>query len=433
MDPSTCTESARIRSAIEAFMLERLQPKLDKLKPEDIQARQTQIEAHQPENWLADAARRVKQIQQATHILKFTHPSAKGTNLNSQGNPSADPLELATHSLGKDFAVDVVGNAAALDVYKFLSITVDGRNLLERAINKELALIQALSDDESIAKEWVQAFADFAQSTERTASHTLAKQVYWPIDDGYHMLAPLFSSPLSQALRQRVFDDRFSDAAKAARQAQRTGQYTPHGYREYPNLAIQTFGGSKPQNISQLNSERRGENLLLASLPPHWESPALRPPLRVETIFQSYYPYRREVRRLTSVLKNYLRSMAKRRSTMHIRYTRASLVSELVDELLNMTAELHRALEPGWSAQPACRLRLAEQRWLDPQRLFMDEDFAARLAGQNWEDEICRGFANWLNGALRTDKTLFGEDESREWESALKQEIKLLREELADD
>ena len=164
-----------------------------------------------------------------------------------------------------------------------------------------------------------------------------------------------------------------------------------------------------------------------------WESPTLRPPLKTDSVFLRYYPYRCEVRRLSKVLKDYLSSVAHRRSNMHMRYTRATLVSELVDEVLNMAAELHRGLEPGWTAQPDCHLRLAEQRWLDPLRGEMDEAFTARIHGDDWKDEVCKGFANWLNSALQTDKTTFGEVEAREWAKALKQELKLLREELADD
>lgn len=389
-----------------------------------------------PGTWIASAAKRVMQLQQVTHSTKFTHPSSdwKVSGLVSGGNPTADGLEIGSHSLGADTAADVVGNAAALDVYKFLRLHVDGRSLLERAIARDPALLAALNDDETVAAEWTEAFAALPQPKGPPASHKLAKQLYWPVaDGGYHLLSPLLASPVSHALYTRISRDRFSDEAKAAREARRNGKLHLEGYRDYPDLAIQSFGGSKPQNISQLNSERRGENMLLASLPPLWESPALRPPLKTDSVFLRYYPYRREVRRLAGVLKEYLRSVAHRRSNMHMRYTRATLVAELVDEVLNMAAELRRGLEPGWTAQPDCRLRLAEQRWLDPERCTLDDAFAARIRGDDWKDEICKGFATWLNSALQTDKTAFGEVEAREWAGILKQELALLREELADD
>lgn len=43
--------------------------------------------------------------------------------------------------------------------------------------------------------------------------------------------------------------------------------------REYPNLAVQKFGGTKPQNISQLNSERGWQQLSAGLSPAPLEKP----------------------------------------------------------------------------------------------------------------------------------------------------------------
>ena len=326
------------------------------------------------------------------------------------------------------------GNAAALDVYKFLRLAIDGRTLLERAIGRDPAFAEALSDDTAKAAEWMEAFARLPEPKGRIASHKLAKQLYWPVGDGaYHLLAPLLSSPLAHAVHKRISEDRFSDAAKAARDARRAGKAHPEGYRDYPNLVIQSFGGSKPQNISQLNSERRGENYLLASVPPVWESPAIRPPLKIETVFSRYFERRREVRRLSDALKDFLRRVADSGTNIRIRETRADLVAELCGEALHMAAELRTYLAPGWTAGAECQLNLAEQCWLDPARGMGDEDFAAHGRRGDWKDEVCLRFGNWLNARLQTDKTHFGGLEALAWQSALGNELKLLREELDDE
>ena len=426
--------AARIRSTVAGFLQDRLQSKLDKLKDGDDEARQKLILDHQPAVWIADAVRRVGQIQQVTHAIKFTHPSADGASLSSPGNPDADALLVGSHSLGAQALPDVVGNAAALDVYKFLRLAVDGRTLLERAIGRDPAFAEALSDDTAKAAEWMEAFARLPEPKGRIASHKLAKQLYWPVSDGaYHLLAPLLSSPLAHAVHKRISEDRFSDAAKAARDARRAGKAHPEGYRDYPNLVIQSFGGSKPQNISQLNSERRGENYLLASVPPVWESPAIRPPLKIETVFSRYFERRREVRRLSDALKDFLRRVADAGTNIRIRETRADLVAELCGEALHMAAELRTYLAPGWTAGAECQLNLAEQCWLDPARGMGDEDFAAQGRRGDWKDEVCLRFGNWLNARLQTDKTHFGGPEALAWQSALGNELKLLREELDDE
>lgn len=431
---STPQTVSALRAAILGFTTERLQAKLDKLKPEEHEARQKLIDAYQPAVWIAEAARRVGQIQQVTHAVKFTHPSAEGSSLSSRGSPAAGSGVVGTHSLGTAAVADVVGNAAALDVYKFLRIEVEGMSLLERAMAGDTALAEALSADANEAQRWMSAFAHLPEPKGGPTSHKLAKQVFWPLNEGgYHLLAPLLSSPLAQVVYQRLNDDRFSESAKAARDARRAGRPHPHGYRDYPNVVIQSFGGSKPQNISQLNSERRGENYLLASLPPVWEAPLIHPPRHIETVFDRYFERRLEVRRLVTALREFLRRTAKAGSNVRIRDTRSEMVIALCGELLQMAAEIRHGLEPGWTAGTDCRLDRAEQFWLDPWRAESDATFAATRQGYDWRDEVCRRFAVWLNNRLKTDLTLFGDPEDQAWRKALAQELRLLREELNHD
>lgn len=439
-ETATGGAAARFQSTIAEFLQERLQSKLEKLKEGDAEIRQKLIAEHRPAAWVADAVRRSGWIQQASHAIKFTHPSADGSSLSSTGNASTDTLELGTHSLAGEVAADVVGNAAALDVDKFLRRTVDGHSLLEHAITRHPALIEALSQYSTEAAVWVETFAALPDPKGKPASHKLAKQLYWPVESGaYHLLAPLFSSPLAHAVYQRITEDRLSETAKAARKAKREDKAHPHGYRDYPNLAIQSFGGSKPQNISQLNSERRGQNYLLASVPPVWQSSAIHPPLKTETVFarysdqrRGYFEQRREVRRLGEGLRDFLLDVAEAKKNKRIRVTRHQMVAALCDQVLLMAAEL-RELKPGWSASEECQLNLAEQCWLDPARRGIDEPFALAYQQENWQDKICLSFANWLNSRLKTDETVFGDPEALEWKRMLDQELRMLREELVDE
>jgi len=433
--PNPSDEVDRLRGVIGQFLQERLQPKLDKVKADDQIGREALATSYRPENWLDDAAKRVSQIQQVTHAIKFTHPSADGASLSSAGNAGASPEELGTHSLSGEMEHDVVGNAAALDVYKFLRLEVDGRSLLERAVDQDTVLATAFSEDADLARRWMAAFATLPQPKKGLASHTLARQIYWPLPDGgYHLLAPLLSSPLAHAVHRRIQADRYSDAAKAAREAKREGKPHPHGYRDYPNLAIQKFGGSKPQNISQLNSERRGENYLLASLPPLWKSAELRPPFGVNTVFleRRQFGGRREVRGLLDGFRKFLKSAQGRSNNVDLRNWRQRLLTELCEQVLLFAAEL-RELEPGWSARPECRLNLAEQCWLDPARTLTDASFAADYRQHVWKQEVARRFANWLNQALTSDTILPGGPAALQWQDALERELDLLREDLSDD
>ncbi len=428
MTSITPPEAPQIRAVIEGFLQERLQVKLDKVKDET--ARQALVESHRRETWIADAAHRVTQIQQVSHGLKFTHPDARGSQLYSQGNPAAGDNLVGTHTLKAEAQPDVVGNAAALDVYKFLRLVVEGRTLLSLASEADPALVAALSDDETLARAWMTAFAGLTQQKGDLTSHTLAKQVYWALDDGdYHLLSPLFPTSLVHRLWTIIREDRFSENTRIAREARRNKQPHEQGFCEYPGLALQKFGGTKPQNISQLNSERYGENYLLASVPPLWQSAPIRPPLRVETIFGGWFGHRSRVYHLTRVLRDFLLSV-REVNNLAIRLKRGELVEQIRDELVQFAAEL-RELTPGWTRHEDCRLNQEECYWLDPWRGQEDDAFATGRATSDWREAICDRFGNWLNARLEDRGGLpMGDAEQQEWRTVLEDKLRLMREEL---
>lgn len=429
---NTAITPENIKQVIAQFLTDRLQPKLEKVAEDDSEQRAALLVAYAPKTWIADAARRVGQIQQVTHAIKYTHPDARGSSLYSAGNQHASDSEVGTHTLGTALAGDVVGNAAALDVYKFLNLRVGEHSILALAVGNHPALATALSDNAEEAEAWISAFATLAEAKGETASHKLARQVYWPLGDGnYHLLAPLFPTSLVHALWKTVREDRFSDEAKAAREARKAGIAHPHGFREYPEMAIQSFGGTKPQNISQLNSERYGENYLLPSLPPIWQSATIRPPFTVNSIFDQFFGKLPQVDKLLNTLRKFLESVADY-NNIHIREKRAELTARLCDELLMYATELREGLETGWTLDERCQLNRAEQLWLDPLRGEDDPDFASEYKRDEWPDEICRRFGNWLNARLTTDKLPMSAVEADHWRGVLEKEMRLLRRELAD-
>ncbi|MGD9945939.1 MAG: type I-F CRISPR-associated protein Csy1 [Burkholderiaceae bacterium] len=410
---------ARLRSVIDEFLKTRLTDKLDKLSDED--PKRSELAAQfEPRTWVADAARRVGQLQAVTHSLKAIHPDARGTSLYATPQSLLKHGLVGSHCLNEELVSDVVGNAAALDVYKFLRLTHDGKTLLQLAQEGDPNLAAALSDDDEQARAWMKAFAGLVEPRGSAASHALAKQIYWligdePADDAqFHLLMPLYASSLAHRVYQTIQDDRFGDAAKAARQARRERQLCDRDDREYRDLAVQKLGGTKPQNISQLNSERGGNNYLLASLPPRWRTNELKPPLMIESVFPRF-ARRKPVRTLITELRRFLESDPDK--TMETRDHRDELVDRIIDELYDFAAEF-RALAPAWSGDPRCGLARAETLWLDPDRTLTDADFSDEWHRMEWPAEIRQRFAAWLNKEMG-DKLPMGEVEHRHWSDEL--------------
>lgn len=282
-----------------------------------------------------------------------------------------------------------------------------------------------MSDDPAQAQAWLQAFATLTEPRGRVTSHTLAKQLYWQIGDdvqaadSYHLLSPLYASSLAHRVYETLQDDRFSEAAKAARDARKANTFSERPVHEYPQMAAQQLGGTKPQNISQLNSERRGNNCLLASLPPVWRSTDLKPLLNTDSMFHRY-SRRPEVRQAVKDLLAFLKTDPTR--NVATRSKRAAWVNLLIDEFLQFTAEL-RSLEPGWSQTPQCKLTESECRWLDDDGVNVTDAELDRVRPTDIPERICAAFANWLNAQLRPPLPM-GDPEFLAWRNAMMEEIK---------
>jgi len=427
----TNSERARtLRTLMEGFIQERLQSKIEKLSPDDPKYQKLQ-DQFQYDTWLADAARRVSQLQVVTHSLKAVHPDAKGTNLYIPPEELNDHSLLGSHTLKSNFDGDVVGNAAALDVYKFLRLELNGKTLLSLALSNNAALKAALSDDDETAESLVSAFASITEMKGASSSHTRAKQLYWLIDEDctkdshYHLLSPLYATSLAHKVFQTINHDRFSEESKSARAAYRENKTSESPVRYYPDLAVQKLGGTKPQNISQLNSERGGNNYLLASLPPIWENREIRPIHNTPSAFLRF-GRRPAVRTGLKELIALLKSDAN--STVQVRKHRDALLDQLIGEFILFTHET-RQLEAGWSAAHECTLPEAQKQWLDPHH-YRSDLAHSMPAAETWPEEITATFARWLNQTLQ--KVLqTGDPEHQYWEKQLNKALNLLQEDLS--
>ncbi|QNI01640.1 type I-F CRISPR-associated protein Csy1 [Halomonas sp. SH5A2] len=419
------SRAAEIRSGIEAFLKERFDTKAEKLAPDDPKY-QALVEQFQFDTWINDAARRVGQLQVVTHSLKPIHPDAKGSNLYAPPESLNNHRLVGSHVLPADFAGDVVGNAAALDVYKFLKLQFEGKSLLERALENDSEFAKALSDNPEQAQAWLSAFAAITEPRGEHASHTRGKQLYWLVGDealeseDFHLLAPLYATSLAHRVFQAINHDRFSEEAKDTRKAKREGKYAEQAVHSYPNLAAQKMGGTKPQNISQLNSERGGNNYLLASLPPSWNVRDIRPPLKVASVFShpGVFGSRSEVRSLVKDLKRFLETNPS--TDMHTRDLRDDYTAMLMDELALFAMQMH-SLPAGWSDDEKCELVTEEAFWLDPGRAEEDAAFREARNSVEWADDIRHRFASWLNAALG-EKLPLGDVEFRRWQKTLEKD-----------
>tara|TARA_R110002096_G_scaffold44524_10_gene119935 strand:+ start:37755 stop:39071 length:1317 start_codon:yes stop_codon:yes gene_type:complete len=431
------SEARKIRDVIEEFLAERLQGKLEPFEKalaklesprgdEEIESKIVALrEQFERETWIESAAARVGQLQLVHFAAKFSNPYSKSSSryLHSKARKSRQSLVSCSTT---EFALspDVVGNAAALDTYKFLSLELEGISLLERAVSGSAAFQEALSDDPKRGTGWSACFAAIVEDKLPIESHQYAKQVYFPLGNGeYHLLSPLYPTSLVHAVRTTINETRYGEESKEARKARRERRWNDCGYAEYSDLTIQKFGGTKPQNVSQLNSQRGGEALLLSSCPPTWDADRTRAPVGSSSIFKRVLYQSAGTRHAIDKLGKFLNSTDY--NNANIRRERARLVEAVCDEVLFFASSI-QALDSGWSQSPDCRLDDVEALWLDPGRAQEDLDFASRRTEGRYLVEVASRFARWLNGALKRKKIVLGDTEYKEWQSQLLDEIRRL-------
>ena len=337
--------------------------------------------------WLPDAARRAGHLSMVSHPSKFSHPSAKTSAVIAQASLQADGY-VRTGNVS--YPLDVFGSAAAIDVYKFLALPLsDGKTVLEH-LEQETALAQRLlSQAPSVpVSELTSQFLAIKASETQVKTDGLVKQVYFPVDGGYHLLSILTPSGMLTELKERIDALRFSDASKEAREARKHQLYHAQGFNDILDLTVTVYGGSKPQNISVLNNQNSGRSYLLPCKPPQLDHRATRLPSRdffKQTLF---------VRDFDVYFKSLFELMALDINNMHIRDGIRKVLHKIVDEVM-YRAFCVREFAGGWSQTEHYQaLPKAQQLWLDVALL------EKRLEDDEWQEVIAKALRQWLAGEI---------------------------------
>lgn len=318
-------------------------------------------------NWLPNAAKRAGQISLATHPCTFSHPSARKnkngyvSSIIAKADRVADGL-LRSGNLQVE--PDALGNAAALDVYKFLTLMMaDGDTLLEHLQQDSELANNLLARAESDVVELKNGFLAMVAAKDEAITSSKIKQVYFPVTEeetGYHLLSTLSHSGHIFEMRQRLDRLRFSDETKAARELRRNNQFSAVGYQEIYNLTTIGYGGTKPQNISVLNNQNAGKAHLLLSMPPELSPRRVRLPTR-NFFSDVLYP-----KQLQQTFQAFHRLLNADYNNQKIRNARDYRIQEYLDQLILKMWQVRRAFAEQPKSRPE-HLEGYQKQWLLPE------------------------------------------------------------------
>ncbi|GHZ56454.1 CRISPR-associated protein Csy1 [Vibrio cholerae] len=383
-----------IDPAITAFFAERKEAWLKKnisAAMSDAEVLEKQQECEQNfllDNWLPDAAKRAGQISVASHPCTFSHPSARKnkngyvSSIIAKNKPRVDGF---LRSGNVSVELDALGNAAALDVYKFLSLEMSDQRSLLVHIEQESELARQLLDIPSCEYQALRdGFLKMVDSDQASVSSSKIKQVYFPIADGeYHLLSLLTHSGHLFELRKRLDALRFGDAVKEARECKKTNHFHPAGYQEIFGLTTIGFGGTKPQNISVLNNQNAGKAHLLASIPPELTPRDIRLP-KTDFFKESFNAWQAK-----EVLESLHRLFQTDYNNINLRDGRDYRIQQYVDLVIEKMWQVRLFLE-AYSGELSSALPLEQKIWLYPE--FAEQ----RQQEDEWLDKIIRHIARGL-------------------------------------
>ena len=429
--------SQRIRQVMQTHVACRLAKALEKWKgKDDASARKGVADACEKYQLARVLERGAKAngMAVATHIAKGIHPDLKikgVTNITVRFGELKTLTEVGSHLLNpKESLADATGdgayNAAAYELYLLLDCRMDGLTLKELLQAEDPDAVNALSPDSANPAKFAAELLFLLESKcVKPAVQTLSKQVYWltgndpSAESNYHLLAPLYPASLVHQAHLQIHPTRYGEANTAARKAKRDGKPHEGVYQEYRDWGVQKMGGTKPQNISHLNSERKGENYLLASLPPPaWRASQRYLPLNAGSAFDRAFGARPAVRDTVKAFLAFLLTDPKpNRAT---RQQVDDYLDALVDELVIYAGEM-QSQPAGWTLDERYDyLVLPEKLWLDPGRADLPEEteFAQEWYRKDWPLQVGKRFANWLNAQLQ-GKLPVGDAEALKWRRVL--------------
>ncbi|MCD6433337.1 MAG: type I-F CRISPR-associated protein Csy1 [Sulfurimonas sp.] len=339
------------------------------------------------EEWLPSASKRAGQMSISTHPCTFSHPSAR-RNKNGDVTPIIADVALAHDGLLRSGNVEVqsdaLGNAAALDVYKFLNLEMsDGKKLIEH-IEAESKFAKSLLKINSIKYEYLKdGFLEMVSSSSVLVTSGKIKQVYFPVESDYHQLSILSNSGIIYHLKKRIDTMRFGDEVKEAREKRKKEEFSELGYSEIYDLTTIGYGGTKPQNISVLNSQNGGKAYLLRSMPPVLKRREIYFPKR--NFFQDSLRWW-EVSKIFDAL---YRVYAIDYNNVNIRNGRKYRYEKLMDKIVEKMWDIRSVSEEQYY-EPNSKLKSHQKIWL------CHEYEKERESEDTWLDKLEKEITVWI-------------------------------------
>ncbi len=369
----------------------------------------------EPAEWLSGTIKNAGKCVFATNVGKFTHPSS-GSDIVFQsvvGEKTGSDY-VGTDSIRSTAMDAMVSTAAYMPVAKLLLLPLEDHRILYEHLKE---------DDPALRDEFSGLGVDYDDVRDQLLEVQVAhkpsmtdnrlKQVYFPIDETYHLLTVVPSSIVLTEIKRRT--DQASQQRRQARK--KDSEHYGESYVSYPNLVMTQIGGTKPQNVSVLNNENHGSYVLLPSFPPHVQASSLPKHDFFRNSLQKRY-FQESFQQINTF-------MAMSYHDYHIENAMHHVEVFIIDRILDQAAVLQMQ-NPGWTEESECQLPVEQKHWLDAQ--YRDEDLLNEEI-----DKIVDDAAHWMMRAYEwsiqkeAKKVLLDDTKLKKWKKAFRHALVMSR------
>lgn len=351
----------------------------------------------------------------STHVSKFTDANNDYRSLDSDQYVSNEKTLITTSSIKNKIHDLAHGNGNQINLSRFLLVKDDEQETVFEKIKRGDVLWLDIFFQENKKKlEIVAKLNSLISNADKKCNPYGHKQIYFPLSENpnsnYHLIIPLFPSSFCHFLFERT---KVTDQSRhRIRKAKKSNKYCQGVSVEFQKLGVVIMGGTKPHNISPLNSVRFGQVPLLRSVPPQWQTQT-KPPVHLKSLFSKQLAD--QAREPLTELKNLL--LVIKANTLSVNLQRKQLIrnhiADIADVVFDYAAQIHGLKRyVGWSQDS--QLPDHQQYWLDPLR--PDADFQTAKATLDWSNDIVIDFSKWINRQIKHKQLTLGVAHEKQWQ-----------------
>ncbi|WGL59725.1 type I-F CRISPR-associated protein Csy1 [Pigmentibacter sp. JX0631] len=375
-------------------------------------------------DWIDKAAKNANSICITSHPAKYSNSEIKTGNIkaelvdvllkdNNLNNDST--FFVSTHNL-ENKNLDIYCNAAYLGYAGFLLLKnpKNDQHLINEIVAGNIHFLSAFSENKKQICEWVELLKESIKD-KNYASHYLSKQIYFPVaNKEYHIVSPLMASSLYHKVLEKITFFRYSENAKLLREKKKNCEYSDETIKDFPNLIEVKYGGTKPQNISYLNSIRNGKVFLLCNKPPVWNK---NKSIKIVTINNIWKDFESIVYRKIKNFKFFLHN--EKANNFENRDLRANYLSEIVESLVFYLVSLKKDIKK-YKLDDSIINSYFDVYFKQNKLKYSEFD------NENFIEKIANEFTFLLIKAIKSDSLNFSDDEYQHINKLVKNEMKWL-------